>query len=262
MIKISENKIEKIGESLKRAGMLNTEPLAVYGSDKIPDGAVPICSIDRCIAKSILKSSVDNDIPALYMGKDTAKGCCPAALTYLGFIKPPKFIKYIVSTGNEKFFGGKSEYLKANPEIVEEFLESLGEIKKLNKYIVIQKCQDVEEDVDIKSVLCFGKGEQIRNLTSLIHFRTTNPFHTVSMPMGPACATFITYPARLAEKTPEDMVFVGPVDPTGNNWFPEDHMAMGIPIDIAIKMDEDLEKSFIIKRPDVAYPKVRYEIKK
>jgi hypothetical protein len=37
---------------------------------------------------------------------------------------------------------------------------------------------------------------------------------------------------------------------------------MGIPIDIAIKMDEDLEKSFIIKRPDVAYPKVRYEIKK
>jgi len=200
VIKISENKIEKIGESLKRAGMLNTEPLAVYGSDKIPDGAVPICSIDRCIAKSILKSSVDNDIPALYMGKDTAKGCCPAALTYLGFIKPPKFIKYIVSTGNEKFFGGKSEYLKANPEIVEEFLESLGEIKKLNKYIVIQKCQDVEEDVDIKSVLCFGKGEQIRNLTSLIHFRTTNPFNSVSMPMGPACATFVTYPARLAGK--------------------------------------------------------------
>lgn len=39
-------------------------------------------------------------------------------------------------------------------------------------------------------------------------------------------------------------------------------MAIGIPIKIAMKMDEDLEKSFIIKRPDVAYPKVRCEIKK
>jgi hypothetical protein len=58
------------------------------------------------------------------------------------------------------------------------------------------------------------------------------------------------------------MVFVGPVDPTGNNWFPKDQMAMGIPINIAMKMDEDLEKSFIIKRHDVAYPKVRCEIKK
>ena len=242
--------------------MLNTEPLAVYGSEEIPEGAVPICSIDRCIAKGIVKASVDDEMPALYMGRATAKGCCPAALTYLGFIKPPKFIKYIVSTGNEKFFGGKSEYLKATPEIVEGFLESIGEIKQLNKYIVIQKCRDIKADVDIESVLCFGIGEQIRNLTSLIHFRTTNPFNSVSMPMGPACATFVTYPARLAGKTPEDMVFVGPVDRTGNNWFPEDQMAIGIPIKIAMKMDEDLEKSFIIKRPDVAYPKVRCEIKK
>jgi len=43
---------------------------------KISDGAVPICSIDGCIAKGILKSSVDEEIPALYIGKDTAKGCC------------------------------------------------------------------------------------------------------------------------------------------------------------------------------------------
>ncbi len=196
------------------------------------------------------------------MSRDTARGCCPAALTYLGFIKPPKFIKYIVSTGNEKFLGGKSEYLKANPEIVEGFLESIGEIKQPNKYVVIQKCQDINKDVDVQSIVCFGEGEQIRNLTSLIHFRTTNPFNSVSMPMGPACATFVTYPAGLAEKTPKDMAFVGPVDPTGNNWFPEDQMAIGIPINIAIKMDEDLEESFIVKRHDVAYPKERSKITK
>jgi hypothetical protein len=35
LIKIGENNIIKIGESLKRAGMLNTKPLAVYGSENI-----------------------------------------------------------------------------------------------------------------------------------------------------------------------------------------------------------------------------------
>ena len=261
MVKISVNNIRNIGESIKRAGNLSTEPLAVYGSKEIPEDAVPICSIDRCVAKAIYDSAFDEKIPALYMGKNTLR-CCPAAMTYFGYTKPAKFVKYFVSTGNEKVMKGAAEYLKASPEIVEAFLESIGEIKPLNDYMVIQRCKDIKEDVDIESIICFGKGEQIRNMSNLIHFRTTNPFNSISMPMGPTCATLVTYPARLAENTPKEMAFVGPVDPTGNKWFPEDYMAIGIPKSIAIKMDEDLEESFIIKRPDVAYPKIREEIKK
>ena len=52
------------------------------------------------------------------------------------------------------------------------------------------------------------------------------------MPFGPVCATFITYPAGLAENTPKETAFIGPADPTGNIWFPEDYMSLGIPIDI------------------------------
>lgn len=33
--------VKEIGESLKRAGMLETTPLCVYGHESIPDGAVP-----------------------------------------------------------------------------------------------------------------------------------------------------------------------------------------------------------------------------
>jgi Uncharacterised ArCR, COG2043 len=260
VVKISVNNIRNIGESIKRAGNLNTEPLAVYGSKEIPEDAVPICSIDRCVAKAIYDSAFDEEIPALYMGNDTRR-CCPGARTYFGYNKPGKFIKYFVSTGNEKFMNGTAEYLKASPEIVEAFLESIGEIKPLDGYMVIQRCKDLKEDIDIESIICFGKAEQIRNMSNLIHFRTTYPFDSISMPMGPTCATLVTYPARLADKTPKEMAFVGPVDPTGNKWFPEDYMAIGIPTSIAIKMAEDLEKSFIIKRPDVAYPKIRDEIK-
>ncbi len=257
MIKFTENNVKEIGESLTRAGMLEAEPLSVYGSSEIPEGAVPICSVDRCVARSILVAAVDKKTPALYIGRDTLKGCCPGAMTYLGFTKPLKFIKYFVSTGSEKFRGGEAEYLKASPEIVEGFIESIGEIKQLGEYLVIQRSGDIKEDVAVKSFLCFGNGEQIRNLSSLIHFRTENPFNSINMPFGPACATFVTYPTGMAEKTPKKMAFVGPVDPTGNNWFPENYMAIAIPIDMAKKMKDDLENSFVVKRPIVAYPEIR-----
>lgn len=259
-MKISNVSIKDIGESLKKAGNLKTNPLAVYGLENIPDGAEPICSFDHCVAKVIFEAAINEKIPALYMGKNTLKGCCPGSMTYFGFKKPLKFIRYFVSTGNKNFRGGEAEYLKASPPIVDEFIESIGDITPLGKNIVIERYNEIKEDVDVKSILCFGKGEQIRNLASLIHFRTKNPFNAINMPFGPACATFITYPAGMAEKTPKGTSFVGPVDPTGNIWFPEELMAIAIPIDIAVKMHEDLETSFAIKRPEVAYPQIRDNI--
>ncbi len=255
----SHSSIKEIGKSLKTGGNLDTHPLAVYGSDTIPDGAVPMCSLDRCVAKAIMLVSVNDKEPALYIGKDTLKGCCPGAMTYLGFTEPLKFIKYFVSTGSEKFRGGEAEYLKANPETVEGFLEAIGKIKQLGKYLVIQRCEDIENDVEVKSILCFGNGEQIRNLSSLIHFRTENPFNAISMAFGPSCASFITYPAGMAENTPPGTAFVGPVDPTGNVWFPPEYMSLGIPLEIATGMHEDLNNSFAVKRPEVASPTVRDE---
>jgi len=254
VIKIS---IKEIGESLKKAGNLNNSPLIIYASNDLPDGAQSMCSIDRCIAKAIVETSLKNKAPPLYIGKKNLKGCCPGAMTYLGYTPPMKYIKYFVSTGNEKFRGGEAEYMKCSPELVDEYLKSLGEIKSFQNYLVIQKSEDLNGPVDARSFLCFGKGENIRNMGSLIHFRTKDPFDAIRMPFGPACSTFITYPAGMAEKTPRETAFIGPVDPTGNIWFPEEFLALGIPINMAKKMHEDIENSFITKRPHVAYPEKR-----
>lgn len=261
MIQIQGNTIKKFRDRLINENIIVTEPLCVYGAEEIPDNSVPICSVDRCIAKSILISAVDETIPILYIGKDTLKGCCPGGMTYLGFTKPAKYIKYLVSTGNERFMGGQAEYLKASPELAEGILNSIGEIKPLNNYLIIQKCKDLKENINVKSIICFGNGEQIRNLGGLIHFRTINPFQSINMPFGPTCATFITYPTGMAANTPKETSFIGPVDPTGNNWFPENYMAISIPIEIALQMNEDLNKSFIIKRHEVAYPEDRLSLK-
>ena len=255
--------IKKIGEKFKIALKLDTFPLVIYESKNLPENAVPICSIDHCVAKSIFLTSIDENKNPLYINNKTLKGCCPGSMTYLGFAKPAKFIKYFVSTGNENFRDGAAEYLKASPEDVEKFLKSLGKIKQIENNLIIQKCEDIRDDVDrgtenninIKSILIFGDSEQIRNLSNLIYFKNENTFNGISMPFGPACASFITYPTGMAEKTPEKTSFIGPVDPTGNTWFPSDYLAMGIPIKIAIGLYENIDNSFISKRPKVAFPK-------
>ncbi len=261
VMKISNASIKQIGASLKKAARLDTFPLAVYGSHNLPPKSTPMCSNDGCVAKSILMNAMDKKAPPIYLGNDSLRGCCPGAMTYMGFKEPLEFIKYFVSTGNPKFRGGEAEYLKASPELVEEFQRSIGKIKTPGKYLIIEKCDEVGDERDVKSFLCFGNGEQIRNLSSLIHFSAKNPFETIKMPFGPACATFVTYPAAMAEKTPPNTAFVGPVDPTGNSWFPPNFMALGIPVGIARRMHHDLENSFASKRPGVAYPSSREDIK-
>lgn len=253
--------IKNIGKKFKNALKLDIFPLIIYEAKNLPENAVPICSIDSCVAKSIFLTSTGENSNPLYINNKTLKGCCPGSMTYLGFSKPAKFIKYFVSTGKENSRGRSPEYLKASPEDVEKFLKSIGTVKPAENNLIIQKCEDIQndgnldtEDFNIKSILIFGNAERIRNLSNLIYFNNENTFTGISMPFGPACASFITYPNRMAEKTPEKTSFLGPVDPTGNEWFPSDYLSMGLPIEIATGVYENIDNSFISKRPEVAFP--------
>ena len=252
-----------LGRKFKKVLKLDTFPLAIYESKNLPENSVAMCSIDRCVAKSIFLASIGENDGPLYINNKTLKGCCPGSMTYLGFAKPAKFIKYFVSTGKESFRGGDAEYLKASPEDVEKYLKSIGKVKRIENNLIIQKCENIQinvdiatqNDINIKSILIFGNGEQIRNLSNLIYFENENTFTGISMPFGPACASFITYPSGMAEKTPKKTSFIGPVDPTGNVWFPSDYLAMGIPIEIAIDLYKNIDNSFLSKRSEVAFPR-------
>ena len=79
--------------------------------------------------------------------------------------------------------------------------------------------------------------------------------YEVQIPWGPSCASFISYPARMIENGLKNSVIIGPTDPTGNNWFPDNFLSIGIPLETAIQMARDVDSSFIGKRPQIAYPK-------
>ena len=248
--------IKEIGSKLKKAGKLETNPLCIYGSERIPKNGIPIKDLNRCIAHAIFDLSINKEISSIYIGNDALEGCCPGGQAWFGYKPFIPQLKYFISTGSKSYRNGAAEFLLANPDLAEQKLNSIGKINPLAKYTVIQKFDTInEEDLNVKEILCFGQSEQIRNLCSLAYFLSDKEF-TVNMPWGPSCASFVTYPAGLTDKINDDLI-IGPTDPTGNFWFPHNYLSLGIPIKIAELMVNNLDNSFIIKRPEIAYPKKR-----
>ncbi|MFX1457038.1 MAG: DUF169 domain-containing protein [Promethearchaeota archaeon] len=251
------NSIIEIGKKLARAGMLTTSVLCIYGSDTVPVSGIPIKKMNRCIANAIFTLSSQEKINIVYIGEDNLEGCCPGGQAWFGYKIFMPMLKYFLSTGSEEFRNGASEFLIANPELAEKQLKSIGKIIPLGKYTVIQRCDSIkDQDLEVKAFLCFGVSEQIRNLCSLAHFRPEKSVN-IQIPWGPSCGSFVTFPTSIAENGPKNCVIIGPSDPTGNYWFPQEFLSIGIPSKIAERMAQDLDSSFIIKRSEVAYPKKR-----
>ena len=253
--------ISEIAAKLVQAGRLQVKPLCAYGSVEIPEGAVPSTSISICIARAIVTQAFQEKARPIYVAAQMPDTCCGGGLAHFGFTKFNPGIKYFVSTGSKEFHNGEAEFLRATPELVEENQRRMGKITPLGKYVVIRPCSDlVNGDPGVTSILCFGSAERIRNMCALVHFRSINPFSDVLVPQGASCSTFVSYASGMAENAPADAVYVGPCDPTGNSYFPQDWLSLAIPIKTARRMAEDLQSSFIIKRASVAYPEQRISL--
>ncbi len=245
----------EIAERLVTAFRLETRPLAVYGTETLPAGTAHLSEVNRCFAVSLYKMATGTDVSALYVSADTQEGCCLGGLFHVGYIPVPDEIKYFVSTGRRDVRGGAAEFLKASPELVDRCTMAAGPIRPPGKYLVVQACETLPDaEPPVRSLCCFGTGEQIRNMAALVHFDRDDPFSPVIVPWGSACSTFITFPAGLADYTPRDTAFMGPQDPTQNHSLPPEMMALGIPAGVAVRMGENLDSSFVMKRPQVAFP--------
>ena len=246
----------EIGSGLAATFHLSTRPLAVYGTDALPAGIPPMAGINRCFAVSLYRMAAGREIPGIYIGVGATEGCCPGGLFHTGYIPVPDDIKYFVSTGRKDVRGGAAEFLKASPDLVDRCSAVAGPIHPPGKYLVVQACESLADPMpNVLSLCIFGNGEQIRNMAALIHFDRDNPFSPVIVPWGSSCSTFITFPAGLAENTPRNTAFMGPQDPTQNHTLPPEMMALGIPAKMAVRMEENLDASFITRRPQVAFPR-------
>jgi hypothetical protein len=161
---------------------------------------------------------------------------------------------YFVSTGTPDFRNGAAEYLKPDPEAARRFFAAPGKITPPAKYINVAGWDQLKKGQEVLSFLLFGNAESIRNLGGLVQFISEDIFASVMMPGGPSCSSMITYAAGMAEKAPKNTAFVGPVDPTGNSWFPPEMLSLAIPYEMARKMAENVDASFLGKRLQIAFP--------
>ncbi|MCE5297269.1 MAG: DUF169 domain-containing protein [Euryarchaeota archaeon] len=249
-----------VGERLTRISHLPGRALFVFGSENVRKESVQISKVDRCMARAVYKISMDGHAPPVYFGPDARTGICPGGQGWCGIATTSQMTKFFISTGRPDFMNGAAEYLKPDPAAAERFLAAPGKIAFPYKYLNIAGWDQLEDDQDVLSLIMIGNAESIRNLGGLIQYVFDEMFKSIVMPSGPSCASMITYAAGLSEKAPRDTAFIGPVDPTGNVWFPPDMMSMAIPFDMARKMVENIEDSFLTKRAEVAFPVKRLGI--
>ncbi len=246
-----------IGEKLTQAARLPGRALCVFGSDTLSEESTHIAKVNQCMARAIYKIALEKRAPSVYFGAEAKAGICPGGQGWCGLSAPAPMIKYFVSTGSPSFRNGAAEYLKPNPDAAARHAAAPGRITLPSKYINIAGWDQLEDDQDAFSFILIGNAESIRNLGGLVQYTYEDIFNSIVMPGGPSCASMVTYAAGFSEKAPRDAAFVGPVDPTGNAWFPPEMMSLAIPFDMARKMAGNIEDSFLTKRPHVAFPTKR-----
>ena len=55
----------------------------------------------------------------------------------------------------------------------------------------------------------------------------------------------VSYPTGMAENYDLPRIYLGQIDPSAESRMPENYLAMGIPIEIARKMAQDIFGSFL-----------------
>jgi hypothetical protein len=209
------------------------------------------------VARAIYNMSLRASTPPVHFGADAKGGICPGGQGWCGVSAMSPKTMYFVSTGTPDFRNGAAEYLKPDPEAAARFFAAPGKIVPPARYINIVGWDQLREGQEALSFILIGNAESIRNMGGLIQYVSEDIFSSVLMPGGPSCASMVSYAAGMSEKAPKDTAFVGPVDPTGNAWFPPDLLSLAIPLSMARKMAENVEPSFIGRRPHVAFPHKR-----
>jgi hypothetical protein len=248
-----------INEKLTKTGRLEHRIIGVYGLAARPAAAVaPAAVIDEgtpCLAKALFKMASRRDVPAICVDAAAAGESCPGMLMWFGLIDFPPQIGRMFGSDSPS---DDSFCIKRTGELAAATLRDMGRFTPCGEHIVMRPLADGDDDADgLKSILCFGHAEQLRNLGALIHFGEEKAFAPIVAPWGSGCATFVAFPAGMASGRPADTAFLSPVIPEANSWLPRDIFALSIPVAIARRMAADYDSSFAVRRPDLAYPPVK-----
>lgn len=226
----------KLADELK----LKYNPVAIYFSDDKPLEARQIKEGAWGCAMALYLVTMTKGVTAMF--DRTTYGCIGAGVGLcLGNTYAPnqEFIDNLLSE--------EEGYLKSK-ELVRDFTDNFPYMDIPQKYVIFRPLSDIEKIEDKPALISFpANPDQLSALTVLINFRRKGIEH-VRAPFCAGCQSICVYPANEIGKD-EPQAIIGNIDLTSRRVLPADILTFTVPYKTFLEMEEDVELSFIKKKP-------------
>jgi len=199
-------------------------------SNEIPDGALTVDDEKWTCMFSFVTAVTDGDKVCFYE-KHTG---CGGAGCYLGFKAPPE---------DGPAFLAETEKLKKDVQLGQVFYDSIQARPPKKEYLVWQRVQDLDDDLEVEMVNLWVTGHSLAGLVTLANYdRATND--NVLIPFATGCQSVWTIPFKQQlEALPKAVV--GGMDPAMRWCVPMDVVSFALPAGRLVEMAENVSGSFL-----------------
>ncbi len=256
---------------LEQALQLKYPPLAIFYSQNLPEGVkLPSSMCSMLLVAQAAKGE------AVALSKDSCR--CHGAASGFGLadMHPEEFpggaecFLRFLSTGNEGWEHGRAviEQLKAagapkilieefsegegfckTPELVQDWIDSLPEIKSEGPYVILKPLKDVKADETPKVVSLLVNPDQLSALVVLANFARKGS-DNVRIPFGAGCACFGLHPfAEYEQENPRAVI--GLTDISARFYLGKplgrDILSFTVPFKMFEEMESNAQESFLTR---------------
>jgi len=196
----------------------------------VPDGATTVDDEKWMCMFSLVTGITDGETVCFYQ-KHTG---CGGAGCYLGFKEPSE---------DGPTFLAEKEKLKKDVQLGMAFYESIQARAPKKDYLVWQRVEDLEDDLEAETVNLWVTGHSLAGLVTLANYdRATND--NVMIPFASGCQSIWTMPFK-QQLEDEPKAIVGGMDPAMRWCLPPEVVSFAVPASRLVEMANNVTGSFL-----------------
>ncbi len=227
---MNSSTIREAAESIERHIPFRLPAMWWRFASTVPEGAVTVDDEKWVCMFSLVTGITDGDTVCFYQ-QHTG---CGGAACYLGFKEPAE---------EGPSFLAEKEKLKKDVQLGLAFYESIQARPPKEEFLIWERVQDVEDEVEIETVNLWVTGHSLAGLVTLANYdRATND--NVMIPFASGCQSIWTIPFK-QQLEDQPKAVVGGMDPATRLSLPQDVVSFAVPAGRLVEMAENVTGSFL-----------------